>query len=95
VTDPKSIKARHMPKKRDANAAGESFGDVDNVVIHHGCLLEAEEEEEAIEVEEYGCGVERGKGKGNLRVWIIMEQSSYRTLDWWSSSFWCIMILSF
>jgi len=93
VTDPKSIKARHMPKKRDANAAGESFGDVDNVVMRHGRFLE--DEEEAVEHEEYGCGVERGNGKGNFGVWIIMEHSSYRTLDCWSCSFWCIMILSF
>ncbi|PNY01653.1 hypothetical protein L195_g024954 [Trifolium pratense] len=62
------MKARHMPRNNDANAAGESCDDVRSVVIHQGCLLEVdrdeeedEEEEEAVEVEEYGYG-------GNLRV---------------------------
>jgi hypothetical protein len=57
------MKARHMPKNSDANAAGESCEDVCRVVIHQGCLLEDDEddEEEAVDVEEYGYG-------GNLRV---------------------------
>ncbi|MCI97986.1 hypothetical protein A2U01_0119287, partial [Trifolium medium] len=53
------MKARHMPRNSDANAAGESCEDVCSVVIHQRRLLEDdkdedEDEEEAVAVEEYG-----------------------------------------
>lgn len=101
MSDPRSMKERDIPRNRDANAAGESCEDIVNNVVHQGCLLEGgkeeEEEEEAEEEEEYGFGVGKGKGKGgSLRVWMMREQSWYRTLVWWSSSSsWCIMILSY
>lgn len=99
MTDPKSMNASDMPRNREVNVAGESCGSV-HKDVHQGCLLEGtgieEEEEEAPEEEEYvRAVVEKEKGKGKLRVWFIMEHSSYKTLDWSSSSSsWSLMILS-
>lgn len=73
VTDPNSIRAREIPRKSDAKAVGEAAA---------RCLeVDADADDEDVPTVK---GMGRG---GDLRIWMIMELSSWKTLDCWSSSF--------